>query len=73
MSAVNLEGHLEQDAFGGPVLILRTADGSYQLQGDVPAKLLGRRVRVKGTEAAEQFGFAMVGPVIDVTAVEPCD
>lgn len=73
MSAVNLEGQLERDAFGGPVLILRTADGSYQLQGEVPPKLVGLRVRVKGAEAPAQFGFGMVGPIIDVSHIEPCD
>lgn len=71
MSDVILEGTVQRDDFGGPVLILRTADGSFQLRGDVSPVLIGRRVRVHGTKGAEQFGFAMVGPAIDVTRVEP--
>ena len=74
MSARTLEGTVSRDDFGGPVLILRTAAGqSFQLRGDVSPALVGRRVRVDGTEAAAQFGFAMVGPVIDVSRIEPLD
>lgn len=72
MSALTLEGTVARDDFGGPVLMLRTADGqTYQLEGDVSPALVGRRVRVHGAQAEAQFGFAMVGPVIAVQRVEP--
>ncbi len=74
MSALDLEGTVARDDFGGPVLMLRTAGGqTWQLEGDVPPSLIGRRVRVRGAEAEAQFGFAMVGPVIAVQRIEALD
>lgn len=74
MSDETIDGRLERDDFGGPTLILRADDGQrFQLKGDVPRRWVGQRVRVHGSPAEAQFGFAMVGPIIDVRRVEALD
>lgn len=75
MSDVTLEGTLHLDDFGGSVITLQTADGQrWQLQGIKPGDLPAdpaRRVRVQGARAAAQFGFAMVGPILEVRRIDP--
>lgn len=64
-------GTLRRQQLGGSTTwTLETNEGPLQLQGAVPAKLEGARVRVRGREAAQQFGFAMTGPIIEVRSVE---
>ena len=36
-------------------------------------RVIGRRIRVEGAPAAEQFGFVMVGPIFDVSRVTLID
>jgi hypothetical protein len=74
MSASQLEGRLERDDFAGPVMILVTDAGErWQLRGGVDPGSIGRRIRVEGAPAAEQFGFVMVGPIFDVSRVTLID
>lgn len=63
------EGQLVPEDLSGDVWILRTDEQSYQLVGVIPPALSGAQVVVEGTPAAEDFGFAMVGPVIEVRVI----
>ncbi len=58
-----------QELGGSTTWTLETARGPVQLRGSVPAKLEGTRVRVRGREAEQQFGFAMTGPVVQTDSI----
>ncbi|MCB0907250.1 MAG: hypothetical protein KDB63_09055 [Nocardioidaceae bacterium] len=56
--------------------MLHAADGTtYHLVGDLGAahRLLGRPVRVHGRLAPDVVTSAQVGPVVEVSSVEPDD
>ncbi len=58
-----------QELGGSTTWTLETSGGPFELRGSVPAKLEGRRVRVRGRRAEQQFGFAMTGPVLEADSV----
>ncbi len=72
---MRLRGTLESAVLGGsPTLILRTDNGmSYELVSapGTATSLVGRAVTVHGELLPEQFGFAMTGPRVRVTGIEP--
>ena len=57
------KGRLDFEDIGAGAWVLLTEDGErYTLHGDVPAKLRGRAVTVKGKKSGGGgFGFAMLG------------
>ena len=59
-----------QELAGVTTWTLQTDSGSVQVQGAVPAELDGERVRVRGREAAQQFGFAMAGTVVQADRID---
>ena len=66
-----MKGKLVQDDLGTGVWVLEADDGRrFQLQGDVPDKLAGKRVEVDGQESG-LFGFGMVGPTLKVKSIRP--
>ncbi|HJN73337.1 MAG TPA: DUF5818 domain-containing protein [Myxococcota bacterium] len=68
---MTLTGTLSREFFGGPLWVLRSDDGaSYQLNGEVPEKLEGCRVRVRAKKAKGQFGIAMIGEILDLSSIE---
>lgn len=67
-----LVGTLRREQFVDETWILDADDGqSYQLVGEIPSGLIGRKVRVQGERADAGFGFAMAGEVIAVRAIRP--
>lgn len=68
---VRLEGRLGVADFGGSAVTLVTDGGEqFELRGVSRPGWVGRRVRVRGRRAAAQFGFAMVGAVVEVVEIE---
>jgi hypothetical protein len=66
-----VKGKLVKADVGSGAWVLEADDGKhYQLAGSVPSDLAGRRVEVQGKEV-ESFGFAMVGPTLEVRKVTP--
>lgn len=67
-----MKGKLVRADLGAGGWILEADDGKrYQLAGDVPNELAGRRVEVRG-KPAESFGFVMTGdPTLDVEKITP--
>ena len=66
-----MKGKLVRSDLGSGGWILKGEDGTdYQLAGDVPDKLAGQRVEVKG-RAVESFGFLMTGPTLEVSSIKP--
>jgi hypothetical protein len=65
-----MKGRLVKAELGAGAWILEADDGKrYQLSGDVPKNLAGRRVDVRGKEV-EAFGFAMTGdPTLEVETI----
>jgi hypothetical protein len=65
-----VKGKLVKADLGGGGWVLEADDGKrYQLAGDVPKELAGRRVEVRG-KAAESFGFLMTGdPTLEVERI----
>jgi hypothetical protein len=65
-----LTGQLQRVDLGAGGWSLRTDDGTvHTLHGDVPAKLAGRRVEVRGRTRAA-MGFLMQGgPVFEVDQI----
>jgi hypothetical protein len=62
-------GTLQRADLGtGGYLLLDDQGERWQLDGDVPAELVGRRVRVTG-RVGTGFGFVMAGPVLEVRRV----
>jgi hypothetical protein len=56
-----VKGKLVRADLGGGGWVLEADDGKrYQLAGDVPKELAGRRVEVRG-KPVESFGFLMTG------------
>ena len=71
---MTLTGTLRVQELGGAkTFVLESADGPHELQGAVDAALVGRRVRVQGELAEQQFGFAMTGPILKVRRVEAAE
>ena len=64
-------GTLERVDLGGGGWALKADDGQrYELHGDVPAGLAGKRVQVEGRKAS-RMGFLMTGdPGIEVRSVK---
>jgi hypothetical protein len=67
------KGKLEFEDIGAGAWVLVTAEGDrYTLHGDVPARLSGQQVTVKGRKTGGAFGFSMLGgdaiEVAEVTA-----
>ena len=67
---MNLEGKLIREDIGAGAWVLESTDGKrWLLDGDVPAGLDGKQVRVEGRSSGG-FGFAMTGDaVLAVTSV----
>ena len=65
-----MKGKLVRADLGGGGWILEADDGKrYQLAGDVPKGLDGRRVEVRG-KAVESHGFLMTGdPTLEVEKI----
>ena len=65
-----MKGKLVRADMGGGGWVLEADDGKrYQLAGDVPKELAGRRVEVRG-KTAESFGFLMTGdPTLEVERI----
>jgi hypothetical protein len=65
-----VKGKLVKADLGGGGWVLEADDGKrYQLAGDVPKELAGRRVEVRG-KPAESFGFLMTGdPTLEVERI----
>ena len=65
-----MKGKLVKADLGGGGWVLEADDGKrYQLAGDVPKELAGRRVEVRG-KATESFGFLMTGdPTLEVERI----
>jgi hypothetical protein len=65
-----VKGKLVRVDLGGGGWILEGDDGKrYQLAGDVPKELAGRRVDVRG-KAVESYGFVMTGdPTLEVEKI----
>jgi len=64
-------GRLVRHDLGAGGWMLEGDDGRrYQLVGEVPEKMAGRRVRVEGRQTGV-FGFAMAGDSIEVDAIRP--
>ena len=65
-----MKGKLVRADLGGGAWVLEADDGKrYQLAGDVPKELAGRRVEVKG-KPTESFGFVMTGdPTLEVERI----
>jgi hypothetical protein len=65
-----VKGTLVKADLGAGAWILEADDGKrYQLAGNVPKDLAGRRVDVRGKEV-EAFGFAMTGdPTLEVEKI----
>ena len=55
------KGKLVFEDIGAGVWVLETDDGRYTLRGDVPARLSGQQVTVKGKKTGGAFGFSMLG------------
>jgi hypothetical protein len=71
--AERYEGTLRRGSFGGRgSWTLDCGARTWELRGDVPAALEGRRVRVLAA-ASNAFSIAMTGPVLDVQRIEPVD
>lgn len=69
---MTLSGTLNMRELGGSrTFVLEGPEGPHELRGSVDASLVGRRVRVEGELAPEQFGFAMSGPVVNVRRIRP--
>lgn len=70
MASRDYTGILEHVDLGSGAWVLVDDDGTrWQLDGDIPDKLVGRRVRLTGKESAG-FGFAMSGPTLKVREVK---
>lgn len=67
---MELRGLLKRESFVDEVWVLESAGGSYQLIGDVPRGLEGKKVRVLGELAEAGFGFSMVGPIVEVRSIQ---
>lgn len=68
-----LRGRLVRADIGTGAWVLDGDDGTrWQLQGDIPRRLSGKRVVVDG-KRADTFGFAMTGPVLEVRRIEAED
>jgi len=65
-----VKGKLVRSDLGGGGWVLEADDGKrYQLAGDVPKGLDGRRVEVRG-KSVESFGFLMTGdPTLEVERI----
>ena len=65
-----MKGKLVKADLGGGGWVLEADDGKrYQLAGDVPKELAGRRVEVRGKQT-ESFGFLMTGdPTLEVERI----
>ena len=65
-----MKGKLVRSDLGGGGWVLEADDGKrYQLAGDVPKGLDGRRVEVRG-KSVESFGFLMTGdPTLEVERI----
>ena len=65
-----MKGKLVRSDLGGGGWVLEADDGKrYQLAGDVPKELAGRRVEVRG-KSVESFGFLMTGdPTLEVERI----
>ena len=71
MSDVQIyEGVLTARYMAGTFWTLVTEQATYELRGPVPDLASGVRVRVTATPAAAGFGFNMVGPILEVVALE---
>lgn len=69
MSERDFTGTLQRSDLGmGGYVLLDDQGDRWQLDGDVPADLVGRRVRVSG-HVGSGFGFVMAGPVLEVSKV----
>lgn len=63
------KGKLVRADLGAGGWMLETDDGeTYQLDGDIPASLAGKRVEVKGKKSGG-FGFVMGGPTLQVESI----
>jgi hypothetical protein len=65
-----VKGKLVRADLGGGAWVLEADDGKrYQLAGNVPKELAGRRVDVRG-KAVESFGFLISGdPTLEVEKI----
>ncbi len=64
-----MTGTLKRVDLGPGAWVLDTPDGQrYQLAGDIPAELAGKRVKVEG-KVENGFSFAMTGPTLRVKAI----
>ena len=65
-----MKGKLVRADLGGGGWVLEADDGKrYQLAGNVPKELDGRRVEVRG-KSVESFGFLMTGdPTLEVERI----
>ncbi len=65
-----MKGKLVRVDLGGGGWVLEADDGKrYQLAGNVPKELDGRRVEVRG-KSVESFGFLMTGdPTLEVERI----
>lgn len=67
---MDLSGTLRREDFVGETWILDTDTGErFQLVGEIPGALAGKRVKVSGHRSSAGFGFAMVGEVIEVRSI----
>lgn len=65
-----LRGRLMRADLGPGVLVLETADGQrWSLEGRINPGLVGQQVEVEGDEEEGAFGFAMVGPTLQVRQI----
>ena len=67
-----MKGKLIHEDLGAGAWILETKDGKrYTLDGDIPAHLKGKQVKVDGdVSEGGGFGFAMTGdPIIEVRSI----
>ena len=68
---MTIVGTLDKQFFGGDVWVLQADSGAtYQLEGKIPGALKGKKVKVKGQTAKAQFGFSMVGEVLEVSSIK---
>ena len=70
MASRDYTGTLEHVDLGAGAWVLVDDEGTrWQLDGDIPDKLAGRRVCVTGKQSGA-FGFSMAGPTLKVRKVE---
>jgi hypothetical protein len=63
-------GILAQRNFAGIVWVLETPQETFELRGPLDALAEGCQVEVEAVLAQHGFGFNMVGPVLEVRAIQ---